>query len=263
VTESLVQTGLTTRGLHVRLAGRPILRGVDLAITEGQVTAIIGPNGCGKSTLLRSLARIVRPESGTVMLDGQDLWRADPNACARQVAFLPQSPIAPEGLRVRALVERGRTPWLGPFRPLTAADRAAVDDAIALTGLADLQTRRLDWLSGGQRQRAWIALAIAQATPILLLDEPTTFLDLPHQIEVLRLVRKLNTERGRTVVMVLHDINQASRHADRIVAMRQGQVLFQGDAAQAITPASVRALFDIDVRVVGRDDGTPPLIVPE
>lgn len=255
--------GLTTDGLHVRLAGRPILRGVDLTLAPGEITAIIGPNGGGKSTLLRSLARIVRPVQGEVRLDGQSLWQQDPAACARRIAFLPQSPQAPEGLRVRALVERGRTPWLGPFRPLTAADGAAVDDAIALTGLTDLQTRRLDRLSGGQRQRAWIALAIAQATPILLLDEPTTFLDLPHQIEVLRLVRRLNRERGLTVAMVLHDLNQASLHADRIVAMRDGRVLFEGPAAQAVTPASVRSLFGIAVRVVGGAEGGAPVIVPE
>ncbi|WOI57982.1 ABC transporter ATP-binding protein [Palleronia sp. LCG004] len=254
-------TRLTAMDLHVTLSGRRILEGVDLDVEPGTITAIIGPNGCGKSTLLRSLARIVRPVRGAVTLDGTPLWQRPARDVARRIAFLPQSPQTPEGIRVRALVERGRTPWMGPFRAPSPEDAGAVDAAIAATGLDDLATRRVDRLSGGQRQRAWIALALAQGTPILLLDEPTTFLDLPHQVEILRLARRLNAQTGRTIVMVLHDINLAAQFADRLVALKGGRVLFDGPPAEIVTEARIGALFDMDLRVVA-DEGTIPLVAP-
>ncbi|GGO53851.1 iron complex transport system ATP-binding protein [Roseovarius pacificus] len=256
--------GIDVQGLKVRLAGRPILHGVDGHVPRAGVTAIIGPNGCGKSTLLRAMARLVRPEAGRITLDGRDLWDdLGPKTCARQIAFLPQNPVTPEGLRVRALIERGRTPYLGPFRPMTAIDRAAVDRAIELTGLSALEHRRVDRLSGGQRQRAWIALAIAQDTPALFLDEPTTFLDLPHQIDILRLVNRLNQENGQTIVMVLHDINQACRYADRIIAMREGRVLFSGPPSEVVTPEALNTLFGMRMRLVPDAVGGAPVIVPQ
>ena len=255
-------TGLTAEGLRVSLAKREILKGVDIAIAPGEVTAVIGPNGCGKSTLLRALGRIVRPSAGQVRLDGEDLWRLDPRACARRVGFLPQTPETPEGLRVGPLVERGRTPHLGPLKPTSPADRAAVARAIEMTGLQGLEGRRVDRLSGGQRQRAWIALTLAQDTEILLLDEPTTFLDPPYQIEILRLVRRLNAETGRTIAMVLHDINLAIRYADRIIGVRDGRIEFATSPGETITAEMVEALFAMRVRLVPDPEGAAPIVVP-
>lgn len=251
---------MTVDSVDVRLSDRPILEGITAQIAAGGVTSIIGPNGCGKSTLLRSLARIVRPVSGTVSLDGEDVWSIDPRLFARCVALMTQSPVAPEGLRVGALVERGRTPYLGPFRPFTATDRAAVDAALEATELAGLAQRRLDRLSGGQRQRAWIAMALAQETPVLLLDEPTSYLDLPHQIDVMRLVRRLNAETGRTIVMVLHDINLAAAYSDTIVAMRDGRIVTQGAPKDVVTEEVLQALFDMPIELYPAGDSDVPLI---
>lgn len=259
-------TALSVHDLSVELARRPILTGVDLSFEAGGVTAIVGPNGCGKSTLLRSLAGIVRPASGEVRLNGHTLNDLSPRDTARAIAFLPQSPKTPEGIRVRGLVERGRTPWLGPFRAPSAKDRTAVDEAIARTALGDLAARRVDRLSGGQRQRAWIALTLAQGTPILLLDEPTTFLDLPHQVEILRLVRDLatgtGTSTGRTVIMVLHDINLAAQFADRIVGLRGGLIRFDGAPEDVLTAEAIRDLFGMEVRVVPDPASDRCVIVP-
>ncbi len=252
---------LKAENVKVDLAGRRILDGVDLDIAPGSITAIIGPNGCGKSTLLRTLARIIRPAAGNVTIDGTPIWSLAPRDVARRIAFLPQSPQTPEGIRVRTVVERGRTPYLGPFRALSRADRAAVETAIAQTGLGPLAQRRVDRLSGGQRQRAWIALALAQETPILLLDEPTTFLDLPHQVEILRLARTLNATTGRTIVMVLHDINLAAQFADRLVAIKAGRVMLDGPPAAVVTEERIGAVFDMALRTVATE-GSVPIVIP-
>ncbi|MEM6546975.1 MAG: ABC transporter ATP-binding protein [Pseudomonadota bacterium] len=255
--------GLSAEGLSVQLASRPVLRDVDLTLPEGAVTAIIGPNGCGKSTLLRSLARIVRPSAGRVLLDGEDLWRVEAQARARRIGFLPQMPQTPEGIRVRALVTRGRTPHQGRFGLLSRLDHAAVDQALSMVGLDALSERRVDRLSGGQRQRAWIALTLAQETGILLLDEPTTFLDPPHQVEILRLVRRLQAEIGRTVVMVLHDINLASLFADRVVGMRDGRVVFSTGPGAPLTARQIDDLFGMTVVPVEHQGARRPVFLPK
>jgi len=254
--------GIETHGLTVDLAGRPVLRGIDLKLAESEVTAIIGPNGCGKSTLLRACAGIIRPSGGRVTLDGEDLQRVPAKTRARRIGFLPQSPETPEGIRVRTLVARGRTPHQGPFGIMTRADQAAVDRAIDWVGLDEIAGRRVDRLSGGQRQRAWIALTLAQDSGILLLDEPTTYLDPPHQVEMLKLVRRLNGETGRTVAMVLHDITLAALFADRIVGVRDGRVLFQTGPGERLDPDRIRQLFDMEVHAVDHPTADRSIIVP-
>lgn len=254
---------LTLSDLRLDLSGRAILDGIALDIAPGRVTALIGPNGSGKSTTLRAMAGLVSPDSGGVSLNGTPLPQMSRREIARALAFLPQSPILPEGITVRGLVERGRTPHLGSFRPMTATDRAVVDRALDRTGLTALAPRRAATLSGGQRQRAFIAMTLAQDTPVLLLDEPTTFLDLPYQIEVLRLVRALNQDSGQTVVMVLHDINLACRFADRVVGIRAGQVLFDGTPEDVVTGASLEALYGCPLTVIPLPDGRGPMVLPE
>ena len=254
---------LTLSDLRLDLSGRAILDGIALDIAPGRVTALIGPNGSGKSTTLRAMAGLVSPDSGGVSLNGTPLPQMSRREIARALAFLPQSPILPEGITVRGLVERGRTPHLGSFRPMTATDRAVVDRALDRTGLTALAARRAATLSGGQRQRAFIAMTLAQDTPVLLLDEPTTFLDLPYQIEVLRLVRALNQDSGQTVVMVLHDINLACRFADRVVGIRAGQVLFDGTPENVVTGASLEALYGCPLTVIPLPDGRGPMVLPE
>ncbi|HBM60293.1 MAG TPA: cobalamin/Fe(3+)-siderophore ABC transporter ATP-binding protein [Citreicella sp.] len=254
---------LTLSDLRLDLSGRAILDGIALDIAPGRVTALIGPNGSGKSTTLRAMAGLVSPDSGGVSLNGTPLPQMSRREIARALAFLPQSPILPEGITVRGLVERGRTPHLGSFRPMTATDRAVVDRALDRTGLTALAPRRAATLSGGQRQRAFIAMTLAQDTPVLLLDEPTTFLDLPYQIEVLRLVRALNQDSGQTVVMVLHDINLACRFADRVVGIRAGQVLFDGAPEDVVTGASLEALYGCPLTVIPLPDGRGPMVLPE
>lgn len=254
---------LTLSDLRLDLSGRAILDGIALDIAPGRVTALIGPNGSGKSTTLRAMAGLVSPDSGGVSLNGTPLPQMSRREIARALAFLPQSPILPECITVRGLVERGRTPHLGSFRPMTATDRAVVDRALDRTGLTALAARRAATLSGGQRQRAFIAMTLAQDTPVLLLDEPTTFLDLPYQIEVLRLVRALNQDSGQTVVMVLHDINLACRFADRVVGIRAGQVLFDGAPEEVVTGASLEALYGCPLTVIPLPDGRGPMVLPE
>ncbi|MDF2847095.1 MAG: transporter ATP-binding protein, partial [Oerskovia sp.] len=218
------------------------------------------PNGCGKSTLLLSLARILRPTSGTVELDGQVVTSMPPREVAKRLAFLPQAPVGPDGIRVRDLVARGRHPHQGFLRALSAEDHRVVDEVLLATDTLDLSTRRVSELSGGQRQRVWIAMALAQETSLLLLDEPTTFLDIAHQIDVLDTCARLHDE-GRTVVAVLHDLNLAVRYATRLVLMKDGAVVAQGRPEEVLDADVVRHVFGIRAHVVTDPEGWP-LVVP-
>lgn len=240
---------------------RKIIEGLDLAIPDGSFTVIIGPNGCGKSTLLRSLARLIKPTSGAVLLDGADIAASKTKNLARTIGLLPQSSIAPEGITVVDLVSRGRHPHQSVLRRWGDQDEAAVRDALARTRLTDLSTRVVDELSGGQRQRVWIAMALAQQTPLLLLDEPTTYLDIAHQIDVLDLCTELHRE-GRTLVAVLHDLNQAARYASHLIAMKSGRIVAQGPPAEVVTTDFVHEVFGVPARIVADPETGSPLIVP-
>ncbi|MEU1546651.1 ABC transporter ATP-binding protein [Nocardia sp. NPDC005745] len=241
---------------------RVIVDGLSLTITPGVVTTVIGPNGCGKSTLLRSLGRLLRPREGRVVLDGKAISTMKTKDVARVVGMLPQSPVAPEGLTVADLVARGRHPHQSWFRQWSGTDETEVTTALAQTGIADLADRALDELSGGQRQRAWISMALAQGTDILLLDEPTTYLDLAHSIEVLDLVDRLHADLGRTVVMVLHDLNLAIRYSDQLVVMRDGRVVAAGAPGEVISVELLGAVFDLDATVLEDPVSGRPMIVP-
>ncbi|HZG07147.1 MAG TPA: ABC transporter ATP-binding protein [Streptomyces sp.] len=253
---------LSARDLTLAYEDRTVVDGLDLDIPDGRVTVIVGPNACGKSTTLRALGRLLKPRRGSVLLDGQELARIPTRRIAQSLGLLPQTPVAPEAITVADLVARGRQPHQRWWQQWSEADERAVADAMARTDVTDLAARAVDELSGGQRQRVWIAMALAQDTELLLLDEPTTYLDIAHQVEVLDLVRQLNHERGRTVVMVLHDLNQAARYADHLVAMREGRIVAQGPPAEVVTAGLVREVFGLE-SVVAPDPVTgSPLVVP-
>lgn len=241
--------------------GRAVSSGLDFTVPEGEFTAIIGPNGCGKSTVLKALARTLRPMAGEVSLDGAPVRSLRPKAVARRIAALPQHPVAPESLRVRDLVARGRHPYHSLLRQWLPGDAEAVESAMAATGVSDQADRLLTDLSGGQRQRVWIAMVLAQRTDYVLLDEPTSFLDLAHQIELLHLCQDMRTD-GRTVVAVLHDLNQAARYASHLVVMHEGRIVEQGTPEQVVRAELVREVFGID-GVIERDSqsGTPMVTV--
>ncbi|MFF7591922.1 ABC transporter ATP-binding protein [Kitasatospora purpeofusca] len=253
---------LEARDLTLAYEARTVAEGLDLRIPDGRVTVIVGPNACGKSTLLRALGRLLKPVRGAVLLDGEELARVPTKRIARRIGLLPQSPSAPEGIAVADLVSRGRQPHQSWWQQWSAEDEAAVAEALERTSTAELAERGVDELSGGQRQRVWIAMALAQGTDILLLDEPTTFLDIAHQVEVLDLVRRLNVERGRTVVAVLHDLNQAARYADHLVAMKDGRIVAQGPPAEVVTAELVREVFGLESVVVPDPVTGTPLVVP-
>ncbi|MER5866102.1 ABC transporter ATP-binding protein [Kitasatospora sp. NPDC002040] len=248
--------------MHLRYGDRAIVEALDLTLPGGSVTAIVGPNACGKSTLLRGLTRLLAPAAGTVTLDGSDIHRMGARALAKRLGLLPQQPVTPEAITVESLVRLGRYPHQRLLSPWSAADQAAVEDALARTGTAELRDRPVDQLSGGQRQRAWIALALAQDTELLLLDEPTTFLDLRHQLEVLDLVADLHDQAGRTVVMVLHDLGQAARYADHLVVLDAGRLAAAGPPAEVLTAELVEAVFQVPCQVVPDPETGTPLVVP-
>ncbi|WP_203614076.1 ABC transporter ATP-binding protein [Streptomyces sp. SID13726] len=253
---------LRAEKLHLAYDGRSVVEDLDLTVPTGRITAIVGANACGKSTLLRALARLLAPRGGVVELDGTALRSVPTRELARKLGILPQTPVAPEGLTVVDLVGRGRSPHQTWWRQWSAADEEAVHAALAATSLTDLADRPVDELSGGQRQRAWIAMAVAQGTPILLLDEPTTYLDLAHQIDVLDLITDLNRREGRTVVMVLHDLNQACRYADHVIAMKAGRIVAEGAPAEVITEAVVEDVFDLRCRITSDPVSGTPMVIP-
>jgi iron complex transport system ATP-binding protein len=253
---------LVARDLTLSYEGRVVVEGLDLTIPPGKVTAIVGPNACGKSTLLRGLSRLLAPAGGSVLLDGADIHSLPTKQVATRLGLLPQTPVAPDGITVADLVSRGRYPHQGWFRRWTADDDTAVSEAMAATGITELADRSVDELSGGQRQRVWIAMALAQQTDILLLDEPTTFLDISHQIDVLDLLLDLNAARGATVVMVLHDLNLAARYADHLVAMRDGSIVAAGDPSEVVTAELVRDVFGVESVIASDPVTATPLVVP-
>jgi iron complex transport system ATP-binding protein len=253
---------LQTHNLTLSYDDAIIIEHLDLTLHMGQVTALVGANGCGKSTLLRGISRLLKPRGGQVVLDGQDIWKLPAKTLARQLGILPQSPVAPEGLTVHELVAQGRYPHQGWLQQWSAEDERIAREAMALANVSEYADRPVDTLSGGQRQRAWIAMTLAQDSDIILLDEPTTFLDLAYQIEVLDLLHDLNTQRGKTIVMVLHDLNHACRYADHIVAVKNGGIAASGAPEDVVTEDMVRAVFGIDCQIVPDPVTGTPLVVP-
>ena len=253
---------LRARDLKLAYGERVVVDGLDFEVEGGTITAVIGPNGCGKSTMLRALGRLLQPQRGEVLLDGEKIHKMSTKEVARILGVLPQSPAAPEGLTVADLVARGRHPHQSWYRQWSSDDESAVAEALAMTGIGDLAERTLDELSGGQRQRAWLSMALAQGTDLLLLDEPTTYLDLSHQVDVLELVGRLHDESGRTVVMVLHDLNLAARYADRLVAMKDGAIVASGEPGEVLTEELLADVFDLRARVIPDPVAGTPMVVP-
>ncbi|GAA1932645.1 ABC transporter ATP-binding protein [Nocardioides hwasunensis] len=252
---------LRARALGVGYRDRQVIHALDLRIEPGSVTALVGPNGSGKSTLLHALARVLTPTDGVVELDGTPITSQRSVAVARRLALLPQSALAPPGATVTEVVDQGRYPRTGALGMLRRGPDDAVREALGLTGLEDLARTPVAQLSGGQRQRVWIAMALAQQTDLLLLDEPTTYLDVRHQLDLMELVVRLRDEQGKTIVMVLHDLNQAARHADRIVALRDGRILADGPPAEVLTPRVLHEVFDIDALVLTDPVTSRPMFV--
>ncbi|MBF4481115.1 iron complex transport system ATP-binding protein [Rhodococcus rhodochrous J3] len=253
---------LIAENLELGYGNRTVVENLDLNVPPGRITCIVGANACGKSTLLRSMSRLLSPRGGHVLLDGKDVHRLPAKKLARTLGLLPQSPIAPEGIVVADLVGRGRHPHQRVLSRWSREDDAAVADALAATHTTELAERSVDELSGGQRQRVWIAMVLAQQTDLLLLDEPTTFLDVSHQVEVLDLLTDLNRDRGTTIVMVLHDLNLAARYADHLVAMADGSIYASGDPSEVLTGETVKAVFGLDSRVISDPVSGKPLVLP-
>ncbi len=253
---------LEARDLTLAYDRSPVVRQLSMRIPSGRITALVGANASGKSTLLRGLARLLRPSGGAAYLDGKAIATMRTKEVARRMAILPQDPAVPEGVTVRELVAQGRYPHQRLLRQWSCQDEAAVERALAVTGMTELAERHLDELSGGQRQHAWIAMTLAQEAQVMLLDEPTTFLDLRHQVRVLELLRRLNEEGGRTIAMVLHDLNQAARYAHELVALREGRVVASGPPESVVTEPIVRAVFGLAVHVIKDPATGGPLCVP-
>lgn len=249
-------------GVTIGYGREPVSTDLNLAIPPGKLTMVIGPNGCGKSTALRAMARLMAPQAGAVLLNGRDIRELPTRQIARQIGLLPQQSIAPDGIRVAELVARGRHPHQGPFRQWSEADEIAVADAMERTGVAAYSGIAVDRLSGGQRQRVWIAMVLAQETPVLLLDEPTTFLDLTHQLEVLDLCRHLTSDGERTVAAVMHDLGHACRYGDHLIAMRNGAIVATGPAAEIVTAELIRAVFNVEAMIVPDPASGTPLVIP-
>ena len=254
---------LVAEGLTLGYEGRRVCEALDLSIPEGQFSVIIGPNGCGKSTLLKSLCRLLKPMQGQVVLDGRDIHQHATRDVAKQLGLLPQTATIPEGIKVIDLVARGRYPHQHLFRQWCEEDELAVKRAMDATGIASFAHQGVDALSGGQRQRVWVAMVLAQQTPILMLDEPTTYLDIAHQLELLDLFQRLNRHQGHTVVAVLHDLNQACRYADNLIVLKAGQVVAQGDPKILISKDLIREVFGLHCLIIDDPVTQTPLIVPQ
>ncbi|QDY76088.1 ABC transporter ATP-binding protein [Streptomyces qinzhouensis] len=253
---------LTAESVTLGYDRRVIAEGLTVAIPDNSFTVIVGPNACGKSTLLRALSRMLKPSDGRVLLDGQAIHSLPAKKVARILGLLPQTSIAPDGITVADLVARGRYPHQGLLRQWSPEDERIVRESMTATGVAELAERYVDELSGGQRQRVWIAMALAQQTPLLLLDEPTTFLDIQHQLEVLDLCAELHENQGRTLVAVLHDLNQAARYATHLVALRDGRVVAEGPPSDVVTAELVEEVFGVRSRVIDDPESGTPLVVP-
>lgn len=260
--QPLESRAIEAAGIDVGYDKRVVLRQIDLAIATGGITCLVGPNGSGKSTLLKACARLLALQGGTVRLQEDELSSLSSREIGRRLAVLPQSAVTPSNLTVQELVEQGRYPHAGPLRMLRQQDHESVRWAISATGLERFADRDVDQLSGGERQRAWIALALAQETPLLFLDEPTTFLDVGYQLEVLHLVQALNRDHAITVVMVLHDLNQAAAYADRVVCLQHGQIVADGRPEEAITPDLLREVFRVEASVVSDPVSGRPVFLP-
>lgn len=243
--------------LNVSYEETPVLEGMNLMVPEGKISIIIGANGCGKSTLLKTVARILKPSAGEIYIGGKNIKGQKPRDIAKQMAFLPQTPKCPEQITVRELVAYGRFPYRKAIGGMDKHDKEQVEWAIAETGLQEFADRLVESLSGGQRQRAWIAMTLAQETPIILLDEPTTYLDMAHQMEVLKLLQRLNRRKQYTIVMVLHELNQACRFADNIIGMKQGAVVCEGSPRDAITKETLKQIYGIDATLQESAEGYP------
>lgn len=253
---------LYTEGLHIAYSERTIVDNLNLSIPAHKITALVGSNGSGKSTILKTMARIMKPKGGTVFLDGKSIHSQSTKEVAKQLAILPQNPTAPEGLTVSELISYGRFPHQKGFGSLTADDKKIIHWAVEVTGLTQFYDHPVDQLSGGQRQRAWIAMALAQETDMLFLDEPTTFLDMAHQLEVLQLLQQLNQEQQRTIVMVVHDLNHATRYAQHMVGIKQGKVVAEGSPAEVMTKAVLREVFNIEADIIADPRTGVPLCLP-
>jgi iron complex transport system ATP-binding protein len=242
-------------------ADEPVVAGLSLEVPAGRMTAVVGPNGSGKSTLLRGMSRLLKPSSGRVLLDGKDIHELPARELARQLGVLPQGPVTPEGITAAELVSRGRHPHRGMFARLTPEDQQAIDDALDAVELAELRDRPVDQLSGGQRQRVWIAMVLAQGTPHLLLDEPTTYLDLAHAVDVMNVVHAAAHNSGRTVITVLHDLTLAAQYADHLVVMGEGKIAAQGRPVDILTQQLLAEVFGLRATVV--EVGGAPVVVPD
>ncbi|USB35152.1 ABC transporter ATP-binding protein [Paenibacillus sp. YPG26] len=253
---------LQTSHLDIAYEDRLIVEDLNIQIPEGKITALVGANGSGKSTILKTMARIMQPKGGSVILNGKSIHKQSTREVAKQLAILPQNPTAPEGLTVYELVSYGRFPYQKGFGSLRSEDKQVIEWAIEATGMQEFRDRPLDQLSGGQRQRAWIAMALAQETAILFLDEPTTFLDMAHQLEVLHLLERLNAEANRTIVMVVHDLNHAARYANHVIAIKKGQAIASGTPEEVVTQDVLREVFGIEADIVTDPRSGVPLCLP-
>ena len=261
-TQQLDSTALHVKDVSVGYGERTVLDTLNVDIKRGAITSIVGPNGCGKSTLLRTMSRLLNPTKGEIVLDGKSIHDIPTRKLATQPGLFPQTPIAPDGIVVADLVGRGRTPHQGILGRWSQQDYDIVAEALETTGISDLAERSIDELSGGQRQRVWIAMALAQRTDTLLLDEPTTYLDVKHQLDVLDLLTELNRDRGTTIVMVLHDLNLAARYSDELVAVSGGKVFAHGHPREVITKENVKSVFGIDSVIITDPVSDQPAVMP-
>ncbi|TQV87105.1 ABC transporter ATP-binding protein [Aliikangiella coralliicola] len=251
---------LTTQNLHIRYGQNAVVKGINLSVGQGELVAVVGPNGCGKSTLLKALAKLETPHQGEVFLSGNSLAKLNRKKLARKIALLPQHPVAPEGITVEELVGYGRYPYQSLLRQWSKEDARIVADVMARAQVNQFAKRRLSSLSGGQRQKAWLAMVLAQQTPLLLLDEPTSALDMGHQIEVLKLIKE-QTASNTSILIVMHDLAAAARYADRIIAMKDGKIIADGKPQQVVTSALIRSLYSVDANILEAPcDGTPVIV---